>query len=183
MDPAAAAVNFCRSRGLERVRQGTAADLGAGVFPLCDAVCFFDVLEHLEDDAGALRGAAANLAPGGLVLATVPAYQWLWSPHDVWHHHYRRYTAPRLEALLRAAGFSPVQLGYYNSRLFPLAVAKRMFDRLRGPASPELLPLPVEPVNRAFRRVFASERKRLTGPRPRPFRYGLSVMAVAQKDG
>ena len=79
---------------------------GTGKFPAADAICFFDVLEHLEDDVGRLRGAASNLAADGLVLATVPAYQWLWSAHDTSHHHYRRYTTERLGAAFQAAGLT-----------------------------------------------------------------------------
>jgi SAM-dependent methyltransferase len=182
LDPAPEAVAFCHARGITGVRQATVADLGGGTFPQVDAVGFFDVLEHLDDDVGALRGAAANLAEGGLVLATVPAYKWLWSAHDVAHHHRRRYTRESLGSALAAAGFTPLELGYYNTRLFPLAVVTRMIDKIRGHAPPGLLPVPSAPVNNALRAIFASERSRLAGPRPRPFRYGLSVVAVGRKN-
>lgn len=182
LDPAAEAVAFCRARGLEHVMQGTVADLGTGKVPAADAVTFFDVLEHLDDDTGALRGAAANLRDGGLVLATVPAYQWLWTAHDTSHHHRRRYTTGRLGAAFASAGLEPLELGYFNTRLFPLAVAARMAERLRGlSTNGELLPVPPEPVNSLLRRVFRSERNRVGGARPRPFRYGLSVLAVGRK--
>jgi SAM-dependent methyltransferase len=182
LDPAAEAVAFCHGRGLSQVLQGTVADLGTGKFPAADAICFFDVLEHLDDDAGALRGAAANLTEDGLVLATVPAYMWLWSAHDVSHHHRRRYTAPRLGKVFESAGLSLLELGYFNTRLFPLAVITRLFDRVRGiGAGGHLLPVPAAPINKALRGVFVSERSRLAGPRPRPFRYGLSVVAVGRK--
>src|SRR6185436_1916488 len=82
LDPAPEAVEFCHARGLAHVMLGTVADLGTGKFPAADAICFFDVLEHLEDDAAALRSAASNLAADGLVLATAPAYKWLWTSHD-----------------------------------------------------------------------------------------------------
>jgi len=184
LDPAPEAVAFCQARGLEHVVQGTVSDLGTGKFPLADAVSFFDVLEHLDDDGAALRGAVANLAPDGLVFATVPAYQWLWSAHDTSHHHRRRYTRATLGAAFTAAGLRPVQLGYFNTRLFPLAVASRLLDKLRGDApNGDLLPVPPGPVNKTLRRVFASERNRLAGPEPRPFRYGLSVVAVGRKTG
>ena len=182
LDPAPEAVKFCHGRGLNGVLQGTVDDLGTGKFPEADGICMFDVLEHLDDDAGALRGAAANLASNGLVFATVPAYQWLWSAHDASHHHRRRYTAPRLGAAFESAGLSLLELGYFNTRLFPFAVITRAFDKLRGgkPGS-DLLPVPPAPVNQTLRRVFVSERKRIAGSRPRPFRYGLSVIAVGRK--
>lgn len=182
LDPAPEAVDFCHGRGLTRVMQGTVGDLGTGKFPVVDAISMFDVLEHLDDDAGALRGAVANLGNDGLVLATVPAYQWLWSAHDASHHHRRRYTAPRLGRAFESAGLSLLHLGYFNTRLFPLAVLTRVFDKVRGDRSDEhLLPVPAAPINRGLRKVFASERSRLAGPKPRPFRYGLSVVAVGRK--
>lgn len=182
LDPAPEAVAFCHGRGLTRVVQGTVGDLGTGKIPLTDAICFFDVLEHLDDDDAALRAAASNLSKEGLVFATVPAYRWLWSSHDTSHHHRRRYTAPRLRSAFEAAGLSPVELGYYNTRLFPLAVITRVFEKLRGgDRGVDLLPIPAAPVNQALRRIFVSERARVAGPKPRPFSYGLSVVAVGRK--
>ena len=60
-----------------------------------DLVVMTDVLEHLDDPAGALGAVRARLKPGGALLMTVPATPWLWSAHDVTHHHRRRYRAPR----------------------------------------------------------------------------------------
>lgn len=182
LDPAPEAVEFCHGRGLTGVMQGTVGDLGTGKFPTVDAICMFDVLEHLDDDAAALRGAVANLAKDGVVLATVPAYQWLWSAHDQSHHHRRRYTAPRLGSAFESAGLTLLELGYFNTRLFPLAVMTRLFDKIRGTRpDASLLPVPAAPLNRALRSVFASEGSRLAGPKPRPFRYGLSVVAVGRR--
>jgi SAM-dependent methyltransferase len=182
LDPAPEAVEFCRARGLEHVMQGTVGDLGTGKFPAADAISFFDVLEHLEDDVGALKGAAANLSSDGMVFATVPAYQWLWTAHDKSHHHHRRYTSARIAAAFTAAGLQPVETGYFNTRLFPLAVMSRLFDQLRGGAPGDnLLPVPGPVINKTLRSIFASERNRLAGPRPRPFKYGLSVVAVGRK--
>jgi SAM-dependent methyltransferase len=182
IDPAAEAVAFCRERGLEHVSVGSLDRLGDLAFPRFDAVCFFDVLEHLDDDIDALRAAASLLAPGGLVIATVPAYQWLWSSHDTLNHHRRRYTRTQLGRALRQARFTPLELGYYNSRLFPLALVERGIKRLRPDKSALLLPIPPRPVNELLRRVLLSEKARLTGERPRPFRFGLSLLTVARLD-
>lgn len=186
LDPAPEAVAFCQARGLERVTLATVADLGTGALRPADAVTFFDVLEHLDDDVAALRGARENLAGCGLVLATVPAYPWLWSAHDESHHHRRRYTTATLRAAFTTAGLEPVEsgFGYFNARLFPLALAARILDRVRTRRPDgELLPIPPAPINGALRRVFASERRRLAGPNPRPFRFGLSVVGVGRKRG
>jgi SAM-dependent methyltransferase len=180
IDPAAEAVAFCRQRGLEHVSVGSLDRLGDLAFPQFDAVCFFDVLEHLDDDIAALRAAASLLAPGGLVIATVPAYQWLWSSHDTLNHHRRRYTSEQLGNALEHAGFAPIELGYYNSRLFPLALLERAIKRFRPDKSALLLPIPPRPVNELLCRVLLSEKDRLTRAIPRPFRFGLSVLAVAR---
>ena len=180
IDPAPEAVEFCRKRGLDHVRAGSVADLRDPSLPKFDAVCFFDVLEHLDDDLNALRATASILSPGGLVLATVPAYQWLWSSHDIQNHHRRRYTRTLLGNTLRAAGFTPLELGYYNSRLFPLALVQRSVDRLRRSPASEHLPIPPRPLNDVLYRVLLSEKERLTTDHPRPFSFGLSLLAVAR---
>ena len=70
-----------RERGLD-VRAGAlphAIPLEAGRW---DAVCLFDVLEHVDDEAGTLAACRRLLAPDGRLFVTVPAYAWLWSRHD-----------------------------------------------------------------------------------------------------
>ena len=84
-----------------------------------DAVTLFDVVEHIEDDAGFLAQVGNVLTKDGLVFITVPAHQWMWSSSDDSAQHYRRYNrATMLRALegavqagvfhvfLRAAGFA-----------------------------------------------------------------------------
>ncbi len=97
-----------------------------------DLIAVLDVVEHIEDDVAALKAMAACLKPGGKILITVPAHQWMWSAHDVVNHHYRRYSKATLEKAIRAAGLQPAKLGYFNSLLFPLAAAARVLGRLTG---------------------------------------------------
>jgi len=131
IDPSPAAVAFCRARGLPDVREG---DIEA--LPFADAgfdlVLATDVLEHVEHDDVAARELRRVTAPGGRLLVTVPAYMWLWSRHDDSHHHLRRYTAPRLRALLEAAGWRPAVQTYFNSLLLPPIAAARMVTRRRA---------------------------------------------------
>jgi SAM-dependent methyltransferase len=91
-----------------------------------DVVVMLDVLEHVGDDAGALRRVHEVLKPGGLLLLTVPALRWLWTQYDMHAHHYRRYHRGPLRALLRQAGFEVRLLSYMNCFLFPLMAASRL---------------------------------------------------------
>ena len=95
-----------------------------------DLICLFDVLEHVERDQEALCNLRERLAPKGLLIVTVPAYQWLYSSHDVQHHHYRRYTARQLRTIAKAAGLRLTRVGYYNTVLLPLALIRRLAEKL-----------------------------------------------------
>ncbi len=95
-----------------------------------DAVVIFDVLEHVPDDAQALSRIGHALKPGGLVVALVPAGQWLWSPHDEYLGHFRRYSRQTLRLLANNQEFTLVALGFWNSFLSLPAIAFRLLKRL-----------------------------------------------------
>jgi SAM-dependent methyltransferase len=120
-------------------------------------VALLDVLEHVDEDRASLESIAAKLAPGGRILVTVPAYQWMWSAHDAAHHHKRRYSKRTLEAVIRSAGLEAERVGYFNSLLFPVAAAARLVGRLAGKQSSDDK-LPPAPLNRLLRGVFGLER-------------------------
>jgi SAM-dependent methyltransferase len=141
-----------------------------------DAVCLFDVLEHLDDDIAGLRAICEVLRPGGKIVLTVPAYPWLWSAHDVQLHHRRRYTLRSLAGVFEQAGLKTQALSHFNTLLFPLALAERAFERATG-SNQLATSIPPAAVNGALRTIFASERK-LLGKVPLPF--GLSLFAVAK---
>ncbi len=183
VDPSPISVRMCRERGLDGVVQGTAYDLSALDERRFDAVYFLDVIEHLDDDARALREALRVLRPDGLVVITVPAFMFLWSEHDVVNQHRRRYRRPQLEALMRGVGLVIERLTYFNFYLFGLASADRMANRLlRRRVSAELaVPHPL--VNRMMGGAFRSERHRVADASKRPFPFGLSLLAVGRKAG
>ena len=140
-----------------------------------DLVAAFDVVEHIADDEAAIRSIARLLKPGGRLVVTVPAHQWMWSAHDVVNHHQRRYSKGALKRLIVGSPLKLDAIGYFNSLLFPVAVAERLASKLRGNEDADLS-LPPAPINQALERIFAAERA-LVGRFPLP--PGLSLFAVA----
>jgi SAM-dependent methyltransferase len=169
-----------RARALERgldVRVGALPDaipLEAGRW---DAVCLFDVLEHVDAEAAALAACRRLLAPGGRLFVTVPAYAWLWSRHDEVLGHRRRYTAGRLRRVAEAAGLVVERLTYFNTLLAPAIVAVRLARAaLRRPGHDLDRPAPL--LNRALAACFAAEARLLRWMSP-PF--GISILLVARR--
>lgn len=90
-----------------------------------DIIALCDVLEHIEDDIATLRKVRAALSNNGVLIVTVPAFQWLWSGHDKQHHHFRRYTSTHLRDKFKSAGLEVVYLSYWNMLLFiPAAIVR-----------------------------------------------------------
>lgn len=140
-----------------------------------DLIGAFDVIEHIDDDRAALVSIASRLKPGGKFVMTVPAHPWMWSAHDVVNHHKRRYSKRRLRSLIEGSPMKLERIGYFNSLLFPLAVAERLSSKLRKKDDADLK-LPSAPLNKALERTFAAERH-FIGRLPLP--PGLSLFAVA----
>jgi SAM-dependent methyltransferase len=179
MDDTARAISAKKVSGAD-VRAGWLPDGLPVAGEKYELICLFDVLEHVGPDEAALRAVRGCLAPGGVVVITVPAFARLWGPHDVKLHHKRRYERAELRVKLLAAGFLVVKLSYANMFLFPVAVAVRVVDRVlrRGNAGGTgVLP---GFVNEVFAAVFGSERY-LLGWLNLP--VGLSLLAVARSNG
>jgi 2-polyprenyl-3-methyl-5-hydroxy-6-metoxy-1,4-benzoquinol methylase len=95
----------------------------------CDLVLMMDVLEHVDDDRGLVAHYAAKVPSGAHFLVTVPAFRFLWSGHDVFLEHKRRYRLPEIEATLRDAGLTVIRGAYYFGLVFPLAATVRLASR------------------------------------------------------
>ena len=103
-----------------------------------DGAVLGEVLEHVEDDRGALAEVARVLRPGGVLAASVPANPALYGPSDEWAGHVRRYTRPELIDAFTSAGLTVHQClgwGFPFSRLYHRHVYERYLDR-HGPARP-----------------------------------------------
>ena len=112
--------------GRGEVRNVTVDALGDERF---DLVCAFEVLEHIEDDAAALKEWATRLRPGGWLLLSVPAYQRRYGPADELVGHFRRYDPDALVALLASCGFGETEVRHYG---FPLGYALEAGRNLIG---------------------------------------------------
>jgi SAM-dependent methyltransferase len=184
LDLSPIALDLCRKRGLSQVSLGSPEDLSAVEGRRFEGVFLLDVLEHLDDDAGALRRIREALSPGGAVIVTVPAFMFLWSRHDEINEHRRRYTRSELADLLQRSGLHLEQVSYFNSYLFPLAAGARVGGRLLGRRAPGGLSVPRAPLNALLRRIFAAEKSRLvrsTGRRGGP-PFGVSLLAVGRRE-
>jgi len=93
-------------------------------------VLMMDVLEHVDDDVALARAYVAAAAPGTRVIVTVPAFNWMWSGHDDFLEHRRRYTLDGVRQVLRQAGLSVEGGRYLYGLLLPLAAATRLPQRL-----------------------------------------------------
>ncbi len=142
-----------------------------------DAVCCFDVIEHVDDDTGAVRALTKLLVPGGWFVATVPAYQWMWSHHDEQHHHKRRYLRREMVALFEGAGLEVRKASYFNAVLFPVAAAIRLAKNLLGLKGADDA-MPPKAVNAILTGLFSAEAGWLArGSLP----FGLSIVIIGRK--
>ncbi|OYT73017.1 MAG: hypothetical protein CFK52_03125 [Chloracidobacterium sp. CP2_5A] len=143
-DVSSEALRWSRRRGLSslarcRVEQLCFAD------DTFDVVMALDMLEHVDDDLAALAELHRVCKPGGAVVLTVPAYGFLWSPHDEALHHRRRYAPQELRDKLNALGFEVERISHFMFGLFVPVLLTRMWQSLRKRglrSQSELRPLP-----------------------------------------
>lgn len=152
-----------------------------------DVVVGFDVLEHIEDEETALNEWRRVLRPGGKMFLTVPAYQWLWSDHDVSLHHFRRYTKKRLKAKVVQSRFEPAKLSYAIVFSLPLIVGFRSLNKLKNTVmkkdekqGSEMTSYVAVPAfaNSLLARILIAESWLLQHVN---YLFGTTVMAIAEK--
>lgn len=160
-----------------RVLKAKLPDLSMFAPETYDVIALLDVLEHVADDLGTLTAIQRLLKPGGALILTVPANQWMWSAHDVAHHHHRRYSKSRLAKLFERTGYAVQLHSHFNTLLFPLVAAARIAGKLIGRESADDS-LPSAPVNAALNWIFGLEAS-LIGRIPTPF--GVSLVAIVRR--
>jgi SAM-dependent methyltransferase len=177
------ALRFCRERGYTRLFQADFHDLPVrdGCF---DLITCCDVLEHLAHDRRALGELARILAPGGLLVATVPAFQFLWGDHDTLYGHHRRYRAPELRQRLEQVGLEVTRVTYFEPLyLAPLWLYrnwKKLTTRGGGLAQRDDFVALFRPLNTLMASLVAAERFVL---RHFDLPFGVTLLALARKPG
>jgi SAM-dependent methyltransferase len=177
MDIEPDAVAFARQKSEAALCVGSINDLPFATGSL-GAVFSADVLYHREvDERRALADLHRCLAPGGVLVLNLPAYDWMMSAHDRAVHAARRYTGARLKARLREAGFTRITTTYWNTLPFPLMVLRRkLFTTSTTTSDVMIYPAPIEFL---FRVAMRLENWVLRCGLSLPF--GGSVLAVAVK--
>lgn len=172
--------------GVDNAYESTQSAIGSTVpihpsFPedkKCDVVLMMDVLEHIDDDHAALEFATSHLVPGGYGYISVPAFQWLWSSHDVFLHHKRRYTRSTLSQLVDSvADLELVRCHYYYASILPIAVLVRALKGTSDhPQSSDL-----KPVSKLVSCILKTALALESWIAPFNFFGGLSVVALVRK--
>jgi SAM-dependent methyltransferase len=183
VDMQSRAVTDCRNQWGASVVQARAEALPFrhGSF---DIVCAFDVLEHLEDDMGALRQWFDLLKPGGHLFLSVPAYNYLWDAQDDLANHKRRYLLGQLRGRLRRSRFAVGKLTYFNTLLFPMVLGVRMLRKAQKVVRPRTMSASdfslTRPgrVNDLLLQVFISELRLLDKIN---FPFGGSIFCIARR--
>jgi SAM-dependent methyltransferase len=140
-------------------------------------ILMLDVLEHMDDPRTALEQAATHLKPGGALLITVPAFESLWTNHDVINCHRRRYRKREVEGLISEAGLELESCRYFFHWTVLAKLMVRLFEEISRP-EPRPPRTPPQPVNRALYLLSRVEQSLLGSVR---IPLGTSILAVARR--
>jgi SAM-dependent methyltransferase len=174
------ALRFSQKRGHTRLVQASVLEMPFAP-DLLDLIVSFDVIcARGVHDEQALSEFARILKPGGVVLLRLPAYYWMRGRHDVATHVDHRYTRGEIKTKLERHGLMPMHISYANTFLFPVAVVKRLSERLFSPQQTGSdLTLDPGPLNGVLCSILSAEAP-LVSSIGLPF--GLTVVALACKD-
>ncbi|MDD3877595.1 MAG: class I SAM-dependent methyltransferase [Bacteroidales bacterium] len=174
------ALRYARTRGDMNLQQG---DVNLNLFPPSsfNLITSFDVICNREiDDNLVIKNFNSYLCKNGHLLLTVPAFQFLHSTHDEVVHTGKRYTRKQLRELLEKNDFEIIKISYVVCLLFPIALIKRIIDKIFLPEKKDHNEVKMPPnfVNKLFLSFMRLENiflKHISLP------FGLSVMVLAKK--
>jgi SAM-dependent methyltransferase len=179
MDPTAREMSIRKTNGEVEVRHGRCPDNIGFEDHSFQLICMFDVLEHVDEDEQTLSALRRLLSSNGRLLVTVPAFSWLWSSHDEFLHHKRRYSADHFKRIAANAGLRLERLSYFNTLLFPLGMLARWQDRVLRRSVSTGSQMPGTFMNVMLRKIFSVEGlmlKKFNLP------FGMSLLAVLRAD-
>ena len=145
-----------------------------------DAVVSCDVLCHksLPDKQAVMNEWFRVVKPSGTLIVNLPAYQWIYSSHDVHVETDKRFSIAEARAFIAEAGAEVIDIGYWNTWLFPLIAATRLYRRALPPAHSDIAEGTDTAFNAPFNALLAMEHAvHRTIPAP----FGLSILVVARK--
>jgi SAM-dependent methyltransferase len=164
VDISKAAVSYCHERGLDSVTLGDASALPYRDERF-DLVISIDVLEHVDDDMSALAETYRVCRRGGTLIATVPAFNFLWSRRDEQLHHKRRYSLEQFRSKVSRAGFKVIRATYINMPFFVplfLMIKTGQLSSRKAPSLKMDYALVPPPLNRILARVVEYEARLLS---------------------
>ncbi len=177
------AVKFCRLRGCTKVSVIKEEEGLPFKDNTLDLITAMDIIEHIDDDSAVLAECYRIIRKGGLLLVTVPAYDFLWGPHDEVNDHKRRYVARELRNKMEKAGFTVKKMTYFDAFLFPFFVLVRTGHRVSKMINSNYkahsdLKMGSTVINYLLKTMFSLE-----GPllKKLNFLYGASLLCVAEK--
>jgi len=136
-------VKYAREKGLTIVSSLDEAPDRASV------ILMMDVLEHVKNDSEFLHKALEKLSDDGVIIITVPAFQWLWSHHDELVHHVRRYSLRELSETIKKAGGKSEHISYWNASFFLPTLFHKLSSKKNKSNESDLKPV-WKPINRAL---------------------------------
>lgn len=144
-----------------------------------DAICAFDVVEHIDEDEAVLKEALRALKPGGYFFASVPQHPVLWSKTDEIAHHKRRYRRGELEKKLFQCGFFVEFTSSFVFSLLPVMLVQRIVMTRRKSHDVQSEFMLPQALDIAFERLLDIERGWIRSRRTFPI--GGSRFVVARR--
>jgi hypothetical protein len=146
-------------------------------------VLLMDVLEHIDDDLKFLKDYVNKAKKGTKFFITVPAFQFMFSPHDIFLEHHRRYTVSSLSKLVENAGLNILSSNYFYGTLFPLIAVVRIVKKIISLFSKEIKPMSELKIHsKIINNFYYYIHKPEIIIEKYNKLYGLSVVIYAEKD-
>ena len=144
-----------------------------------DLIIAIDVIEHIQKDCAALQLLRERVRPGGVLVVCFSAYDFLWSDHDRYQDHCRRYHPSRLIEVLNASGWDVEYKHSFLTLLFPIVLIQRLLTKpAKEPVSSLTIPKPW--LNITLSIILELERKLLRILPVLSRMPGLSIFVVAR---